>query len=273
VIVSIIEQAMIALPLLCGAYITLSLLKLPDFSIESAYLLGAVTAYLASDLPLPLVIGCSVLGGVSVGFIVTFFNQYLRIPYLLAAIVTNGLVHGMTLYLLKGSVNGFHLATAMSEVSLLMIISFVVVILMIVLLRSQMGFCLAIYGNNPQFFDHHTMSRRFVLFFGIAFGHALAGVSGFLFSLTSGIVDVTMNFGIIMLCLTSLMIGKFLQRGRRPNVLIPVIGITVYFLIQQLLLNAGVNLKFFNAFQALIVLFILFMGNRKETYTMDHLGV
>lgn len=272
-IFSILEQSLIALPLLCGAYITLSLLKLPDFSIESAYLFGAVMAYMGKDLPLPLVVLCSMGGGMAVGITVTCINQYLRIPYLLAAIVTNGFVHGLTLYLLKGSVNGFHLPVSMGEMNLLAILSSVVVVLMMILLRSQMGYSLAIYGNNPQFFEHHRMSRPFVLFFGIALGHGLAGISGLMFSMTSGVVDSTMNFGIIMLCLTALMIGKLLKTGSVPTIFVPLVGVVAYFLMQQTLLNAGLNLKFFNAFQALFVLLILFMGNRKSTYTLDHLGV
>lgn len=80
-ILSILEQALIALPLILGAYITLSLLKLPDFSIESAYLFGAVFAYLAKDLPFPFILGGAMGGGAIVGLFVTFFNQFLRIPF------------------------------------------------------------------------------------------------------------------------------------------------------------------------------------------------
>ncbi len=150
-IFSIIEQSLIALPLLFGAYITLSLLKLPDFSIESAYLFGGVMAYLAKDHPLPLVILSAATGGVMVGVIVSFLNQYLRIPYLLAAIVTNGLVHGLTLLFLNGSVNGFRLATPVNEIVLLINVAGVVSIILFVLLRSQMGYCLAIYGKSSVF--------------------------------------------------------------------------------------------------------------------------
>lgn len=272
-IFSILEQSLIALPLICGAYITLSLLKLPDFSIESAYLFGAVMAYLTRDLPLPLVLLSAGGGGILVGSTVFFLNQYLRIPYLLAAIVTNGLTHGLTIFALNGSVNGFQLVSSVRELYLLLSVSGVVICTMLFLLRSQLGYCFAIYGNNPQFFDNHGMSRRFILFFGIVFGHALAGFSGFLFSLTSGVVDLSMNFGIIMLCLTALMIGKLLRRGDAPNIIVPLAGIVAYFLLQQALLRVGLNLKYFNAFQALFILLILYLGNKKQTYTLDHLGV
>ncbi len=272
-IYSIFEQSLIALPLIFGAYITLSLLKLPDFSIESAYLFGAVFAYLAKDMPLPIVVICSIVGGMSVGMIVFSLNQILKIPYLLSAIVTNGLIHGLTLFLLKGSVNGFSIASAISELTLLLTLLALIVTIIFILLRSEMGYCFAIYGNNPHFFDNHQISKKFVLFCGVVCGHGLAGLSGFLFSLTSGVVDFTMNFGIIMLCLTSLMIGKLLKKGDHPNLIVPILGVIGYFLMQQILLKMGLNLKYFNAFQALFVLAILFIGKRKSTYTLDHLGV
>lgn len=272
-IYSIFEQSLIALPLIFGAYITLSLLKLPDFSIESAYLFGAVFAYLAKDMPLPVIILSSIAGGILVGMLVFYLNQILKIPYLLAAIVTNGLIHGLTLFLLKGSVNGFSIAPAINELTLLLIVLAVIVTIFFILLASEMGYCFAIYGNNPQFFDNHQISKKIVLFCGVVFGHGLAGLSGFLFSLTSGVVDLTMNFGIIMLCLTALMIGKLLKKGDHPNLIVPILGVIGYFLMQQILLKMGLNLKYFNAFQALFVLAILFIGKRKKTYTLDHLGV
>jgi ABC-type uncharacterized transport system permease subunit len=270
-IYSLLEQALIALPLLCGAYITLSLLKLPDFALESAYLCGAIASYLSSDLLLPIVLLTSVLGGFAVGIMVTVMNQVLRIPYLLSAIVTNGFVHGASLLALKGSVNGFSLAVG--ELQLLIGVTAVTLLAMCVLLRSQLGFSFAIYGSNPYFFANHGINSRYVVFAGVAIAHALAGISGFLFSLTSGVVDVSMNFGVIMLCITALMIGKLLRKGEVPCLLVPLAGIVGYLFMQQMLLNAGLNLKYFNAFQALVVLLIIGINKRNTNFTLDHLGV
>ena len=47
---------------------------------------------------------------------------------------------------------------------------------------------------------------------GVILGHGFAGISGFLFAQASGFVDLTMNFGIILLCLTALMVGKLISR-------------------------------------------------------------
>jgi putative ABC transport system permease protein len=257
-IFSILEQALIALPLVIGAYFTLSLLKLPDFSVESAYLFGAVAAFLTQDLPLPLVLLSAMCGGMIVGITVSFLNQILRIPFLLAAIVTNGLFHGITQYLLGTSVSSFHLALPMSELTLILCAATLLLLIFGFSIRSQLGYSWAIYGNNTQFFNnHHNISGRYVVFSGVIVGHGCAGISGFLFAQSNGFVDLTMNFGIILLCLTAIMIGKLLIPTYRPNLLVPLIGVAAFFLIQQTLLRMGLNLKYFNAFQALFIFVIL----------------
>ena len=272
-ITAIIEQTLILLPLIIGAYVTLSLLKVPDFSIESAYLCGAVAAYLAKDLPLPLVLLSAMGGGVVVGLTIGFLNQTLKIPYLLAAIITNGLFHGLTQHLLYTSVASFHLHTSINELSLLLITTALIVPITILLLRSQLGYCFAIFGNNTRFFSHHGISEKFIAFSGLSLAYALAGTSGFLFALSNGFVDLTMNFGIILLCLTALMIGKLAFNTPKPNILVPLIGTIALFILQQSLLRLGLNLKFFNAIQAIFILAFIILGQRKKKLSLDHLGV
>lgn len=272
-IYSILEQVLIALPLIIGAYFTLSLLKVPDFSIESAYLFGAVASFLAKDLPLPIVLLSAMGGGIIVGTTVSFLNQVLHIPFLLAAIVTNGIFHGLTQYLLGTSVSSFPLTLPMQEFALLISVAAILILIFGFVMRSQLGYSWAIYGNNPQFFQCHRISGRYVVFSGVLLGHGCAGISGFLFAQSNGFVDLTMNFGVILLCLTAMMIGKFLMTTHRPNLLVPILGIAAFFLIQQSLLRMGLDLKYFNAFQAICILAILYFGHRKRTLTLDHLGV
>jgi len=272
-ILPILDQLLIALPLALGAYLTLSLLKLPDFSIESAYLFGAVMAYLAQDLPLPWVLLSAGFGGAFVGIIVTSLNQYLKLPFLLAAIITNGVFHGLTQYLLGTSLQSFHPLLGISEPIFLSIVSVGLIAIVAILLFSQLGYSLAIYGHNPHFFQHHPVSGRYVLFSGVLLGHACAGIAGFLFSLSNGFVDLTMNYGIILLSLSALILGKSFIRTNKPNLLIPLVGLFAYFCIQQILLHVGLNLKYFNSFQALCILGALGLFQWKKKISIDHLGV
>lgn len=272
-IISVLEQSLIVLPLIIGAYITLSLLKVPDFSIESSYLFGAVLAFLAKDLSMDLIILSAISGGMIVGLCVSLLNQFLKIPFLLAGIVVNGFFHAITQYFLGTAVKSFQIIIPFHEMTFMGIIGGVLLILLFFLLNSQLGFSFAIYGNNPNFFTNHSISERYIVISGVMIGHGCAGISGFLFAQSNGFVDLTMNFGIILLCLTALMIGKLLILVKRPNFLVPFLGIILFFILQQSLLRAGLNLKYFNAFQAFSILSILSIGHRKQTLTPDHLGV
>lgn len=175
--------------------------------------------------------------------------------------------------MLGTSTVSFHPHCEVSEISLLSLVGFVLIATISWICRSQLGYCFAIYGNNPFFFQHHRVSKPYVLFTGVIVAHGCAGISGFLFAKSNGFVDLTMNFGVILLCLTALILGKLFIRNPRPHILIPLIGIVGYFSIQQVLLRLGLNLKYFNAFQALFILVVLFIGHKKQKITLNHLGV
>lgn len=272
-IFAILEQSLIALPLILGAYLTLSLLKLPDFAIESAYLMGAVAAYLGREAPFPALLLFALAGGALVGIVVTMLNQYFRIPFLLAAIVTNGLFHGFSQYLLSTSVVSFHLPLPFNDWIFFSGVSAAVCLLFFLIIHSQLGYSFAIYGNNPLFFVSNNFAGRYVVCCGVILGHGLAALSGFLFAHSNGFIDVTMNIGVLLLCLTALMIGKLFFTDFRPHLIIPLIGIIAYFAMQQSLLRLGLNLKYFNSFQALVIFAILLSKRKKDHFQLDHLGV
>ncbi len=56
----VLEQSLLHIPLVIGAYVSLSLLKVPDLSIESAYVVGAIVGAYAL-IPMPLSIGLHLL--------------------------------------------------------------------------------------------------------------------------------------------------------------------------------------------------------------------
>ncbi len=274
-----IEQILIIFPLILGAYISFSLLKVPDLSIEAAYVFGAAAAAQTAHLPFPIPFLAAMGGGMAVGGVASLLNQVLRVPFLLAAVITNGLFHGVIQYTLGSSI----LSLSGKNNPLLMfgegeLIALAMVALMSLagafwLLRSRLGNALAVYGSNPYFFQHHGISTKFVVISGIVIADLLAGLSGYLFALSNGFVDLMMGFGLVLVSITALIIGKMLFRKKGAGPLIPLVGTAAYYAVQQTLLNLGLNLTYFNAFQALFILFALLFLMRKEKELINHLGV
>lgn len=287
----IIEQCLMHVPLLLGAYITISLMKLPDLSIESAYVSGAIigayvvasTSALPVSMQLPLVIIASLFGGAIVGITSSILTQYAGLPHLLSSIITFGVFYGIN-QLIAGSYislsayqnpllsNGIERHPEMVALTLIAIL---VVMGLYVLFKKQLGYAFALYGNNPHFLRHYGISVPYVFIAGVVLSNALAGLSGYLFAQSNGFADITMGFGKALLCITALILGKVIVRSTQPIVIImPLVGCCAYFTLQQLLLKVGFNLKYFTTVQALVTLCILVLTYRKQTKKhIDHLGV
>lgn len=111
-----IELLTIYFPLILGGYLILSLMKLPDLSLESAFLAGGAFACFVDTSLAPWVGMC---GGCFVGIVVAVVKEGLGLPYLLATILTNGLFHGFFLWLHGGA-----LTTMPFELSQLTLLAF-----------------------------------------------------------------------------------------------------------------------------------------------------
>ena len=290
----ILEQVALHLSLVLGAYISIALMKVPDLSLESAYVLGAVlsakTMIALQAMPVGIqlmgTLIASVLGGSIVGLASSTLTRVAGLPHLLSCILTFGLFHGIIQAVASSyiSLSSYQNQLALlpyiqqhPELVLLLILGTVVLSGCYYLSRTQLGYAYAVYGNNPSFFARYGIATDYVFMTGIMLSNALAGLSGFLCAQSNGFVELNMGLGKALLCITSLILGKAILRTKKPlNIAIPVAGVVCYFTIQQLLLKVGFNLKYFTAVQAFIVLIVLISiykkdaGNKKR---IDHLGV
>lgn len=290
----ILEQFFLYLPLMLGACISFSLLKVPNLSIEAAYISGAILAskvlahthHMPEAASLVLVCCASMIGGLCVGLLATMLNVYGKIPHLLASILTMGLCYGFNLFFLGGSnvsialFNNPLVTTTLQmhpELMVLGLLGMTVLLVMFVFLKTQLGYSIAVYGNNPGFFQFYGISTAFVVGCGLALSGALAGLSGYLVAQSSGFVDINAGQGLALFCITALILGKVVVRSEKlSSVLLAVMGLAVYCIIQQMLLKVGFNLKYFTAIQALIVvamLVIKYRGRSARELAGDHLGV
>ena len=294
----ILEQAFLNFPLVLGAYCSISLMKLPDLSLESAYIFGAIVAsrclVLTNDLPTPLtficVIPAALLGGIMVGLTAGLLTYKARFPHLLSAIITTGIFHGMHQYVLGTSnfsispyknLLGYLVYYRHNPELISLTIAFVVLsILGYLFLKTELGYALAVHGNNRYFFEHYNISRPYVFITGLLIANGLAGLGGYFDATSGGFVDLGMGTLKALFCIISLILGKTFVRSKKPFCIwIPMVGVISYFVIQQLLLKVAsqtdinFDLKYYTMVQSIIVLIFLITVLKRETGKVDHLGV
>lgn len=277
---TIIEQIALYIPLILGSYLTISLMKIPNLSIETAYVFGAIIASLVLQLEgctgieiLITTLVASACAGAIVGFVAGFFTEYAKFSAILSSIITIGLFHGISLYALGGShqtiahfynplkmVQSFH---GFPELAMIVLIVIFLLCLFKLFLKTQLGVSCALYGDNPQFLKNYRMNQSYVVIAGLAIGNALAGISGYMVAQSNGFVDTMMGVGLPLVCLSSLIIGKTIFYSSKPiQMASAVIGIIGYFVIQKLLLSSGFDLRYFTSIQAVIVALLLMLFRR-----------
>ena len=271
-------------------------MKIPDLSLEGAFIMGAIVSAkigaIACDLPTTpkffLIVLASLAGGAIVGISSSIINQVLKIPYLLSALITIGIFHSVGIFVLDGSYmslstlentlenilpvsnNSEFLTTAVIAAIAISVVGYV--------LKTQIGRSLAVYGSNPSFFEHYKISTKYVFICGSIISNSLAGLSGFLFSQTSGFVEITMGTDIIILCILSLVLGKLIQRKKNLiSVMIPAFGVFLHSALIQVLILSGFNLKYLSFAQSIVVLahlaYSFGKATREKLPGIDNLGV
>jgi len=286
----VLEQSMIYLPIALGAYISFSLLKVPDLSLETAYLMGAFFAGLALQvmhgysmfISLPVVVVASIFGGVLVGLTSSCITYFGNIPHLLSSIITFGLWNGFFLFCSQPYVSlaKFHNVLTIfpyiawhPEMLALIMINCSMLLLLIYLLQKQLGYSFAIFGQNPEFFKHFKISTGYVFITGIVIANGLAGLAGFFFAQTNNLIDVNMGIGKSLFCITALILGRSLYENKKVSISIPCVGVISYFFLQQILLKVGFNLKYFTMIQSLLVFIILLFFYKNNRAQHDQLGI
>lgn len=280
----IIELALLYLPLMLGAYLTFSLLQIPNLSIESAVLAGSIIGSLLGansvTATVKLIIGlCSAASaGFLVGGATGLLHIYGKLSHLLSNIVIIGIVYGLSLLILGGShltlinnCNPLHLFNYVPQypsLPMLLLISFSLSFMMYCFFKTQLGVSCAAYGNNSKFLNNHKIVSGYVICTGLGLANLLAGITGYLLAQNNGFVDTHMANGTALLCITALILGKVILNCVQPiNFALPIVGTISYFVLQLILIKMGFDLRYFPLIQALtlIVIFIAQKSSRNLT--------
>jgi len=288
----ILEYFCLYFPLVLGSYCTISLMKIPDLSIEAAYVCGSITGvrmliltnHLSFTASALLSFTAAIAGGLLVGLTSSMLTHKAKFPHLLSSILTAGIFHGMNQFLLGTSnvsitsrrnlIGMLNYIRRYPELPSLAIAAVIIATIGYFFLRTRLGTCLAVYGNNPKFFDNYDISSRFIFITGVMISNGLAGLAGFFDAQTSGFVDVNMGALKALFCITSIILGKTLvATTKQSSIWIPIVGSFSYFVTIQFLLKINFNLKYFTMVQSLIVATILILKYRQSRSRTNHLGV
>jgi len=222
-----------------GVFITFRVLDFPDLTVDGSFPLGAALMVqcilLGTNIWLALL--AAFIGGVLAGITTALIHNHLKVPNLLAGILTMTMLYSINIRILgnRANVPVLKQGTILSRVAELfngaipdeyvMLIFFLVVVIVIKVLvdlffRTDLGMTMGAMGNNEQMVISQGVNPKTLKTIGVGLSNGLVAVSGAFAAQYLGFADVGLGQGIIISGLASVMIGEFLvMKSNRIGVL------------------------------------------------------
>jgi putative ABC transport system permease protein len=264
-----------------GVYITYRILDIADLTVEGSITLGAsVSASMIAGGANPaLATLCALAAGFAAGLATGLLHTKLRIPALLAGILTMIALYSVNLRVLgKANVSLLRMDTLYTPLESLgleknvavALLGLGVVLLIILILYwffgTELGNAIRATGNNPSMVRAQGVNTDTMTILGLVLSNGLVALSGAMIAQSQNFADVQMGTGSIVIGLASLIIGEVLF-GRRnffSRLISLILGAVTYRVIIAMVLKMGMptnDLKLFTALTVALALSLpMFQG-------------
>ncbi len=268
VIMSALELGCIYALVALALFLSFRILNIADMTTDGAFTLGcAVSATIAvAGHPL-LALPAAMLAGACAGFITAFLQTKLKIPSILAGIITN-----TGLYTVNLAVMGFSSNVSMVKADTMFslvkpylgsfyklipaaVLTVTVGILLTLFLKTRLGLSIRATGDNPDMVRASSINTAFTVTVGLCLSNAMTALSGAVLAQYQKTADINLGTGMVIIGLASLIIGETLMpRGKTwMKALGAILGSILYRFIIAIALRLDLPSECLKLISAVIV--------------------
>ena len=273
--VSTVAQGLLWAVMALGVYVTFRVLDLADLTCEGSFPLGAATAatLMASGHSVSTAILAAAVAGMLAGAVTGFLTTKMKIPALLAGILTMIALYSVNLRIM-GKANlsllgvdtvfiytqqALGLNNAYTTFVVGLAATLLIGIGMYWFFGTEIGAAIRATGFNQQMIRAQGVNTDMTIILGLIISNALISVSGALVGQNNGFADVGMGVGTIVIGLASVIIGEVLfgTRSFKNCMISVVLGSVVYRIVIAVVLQMGMppnDLKLFTSVLVAIAL-------------------
>lgn len=256
-----------------GVYITYKILDLADLTVDQSLCTGgAVSAVLILQGVNPfLSLFAAIIAGMMAGAVTGFLHTTVRIPAILAGILTQLALYSINMRIMgKSNLSLLNepVVLTLGEVNQALLIggAFVVVVILIAywFFGTELGSSIRATGDNENMVRALGVSTDKMKMLGLIISNGLVGLAGALLSQFQGYADINMGRGAIVIGLASVIIGDVIF-GDRFNFAMKlgsiVFGAIIYFFIIAFALQCGLVTTDLKLVSAILVASALAISN------------
>ena len=268
VILSALELGCIYALVALALYLSYRTLNIADMTTDGAFTLGcAVSATLAVAGHPILAIPAAMIAGALAGFVTAFLQTKMKIPSILAGIITNTGLYTVNLAVMgfSSNVNMLKSATVFTMVKPLLgtfyrllpgaLIAAGAALLLIAFLGTRLGLSIRATGDNPDMVRASSINTAFTVTVGLCVANALTALSGAVLAQYQRTADINLGTGMVIIGLASLIIGDTLTpKGRvHTKILGALAGSVIYRFIIAIALRLDLPSECLKLISAVIV--------------------
>lgn len=288
---SAIAQGLIWGIMAIGIYVTYKILDIADLTVDGSLCTGGATCVilLVNGCPMWLALICSILVGMLAGLITGILITKLKIPAILAGILTQLALYSINLHIMGFGTTSFsksNLPISVDKYSLLVssryvrelslrnpiIITILFVIIVIAILYwffgTELGCSIRATGANQFMARSQGINTDKTKVIGLVISNSLVALSGALLSQYQGFADINMGRGAIVIGLAAVIIGEQIFDKVFKNFALKlfacVLGAIIYYLVIQFVLKLGLSTDDLKMLTAIVVAIFLAIPNLKK---------
>ncbi len=262
-----------------GVYVTYKLLDIADLTVDSSLCTGGATSamlILAGFHPIVSLLFAA-LAGMAAGLVTGFLHTRLRIPAILAGILTQLGLYSINLRIMgKSSVALLRqpVVISLGNIPMALAIGFLVIVAVIAVLYwffgTELGCAIRATGNNRKMVRAQGVNTDSMKIIGLVLSNGLVGFAGGFLAQYQGSANVNMGRGAIVIGLASVIIGEVVF-GARFNFAYQlssiVAGSVIYQIVIAFVLQLGLSTEDMKLFSAVTVALALSIPTLQKKFT------
>lgn len=229
-------------------FLSYRVLDIADLTTDGCFVLGAAVSVQMAAIGHPILgIPLAMGAGACAGFVTAFLHTRLKVPSILAGIITNTGLYTINLMTMgwSSSVSLLKKQTIYSlfkaipfigdwgSVILTLIIVAAVSVFLIFFLGTRLGLSIRATGDNIDMVRASSVNPTFTITVGLCLANAMTALSGAMVSQNQKTVDINGGTGIVVIGLACLIIGETVlgRRSVKKGVIAAVVGSIIYRVI------------------------------------------
>ena len=272
-----------------GVYITFKVLDIPDMTVDGTFALGGciVAATITTGVNSVISMVLAVICGMAAGLVTGILHTKLKIPAILAGILTMLAIYSIDLMIMGGKSNigmaqfgnmkvttvldaiseMLGLSAKMTNLTIGLVLAVAIIAVLYWLFGTEIGCLIRATGINEDMVKAQGGNTQMMKILGLIIANGLVAFSGALVAQIQRYGDVGMGTGTIVIGLASIIIGEVLL-GKRSSFKVRLtsvfVGSMIYRVIIAIVLLLGFNPNNLKLLTAVLVIIALSMPVARE---------